>query len=300
MVLALNAPPTLHTDPAPRGRWLPPWRVDGTVLPPHQFAVAKGLVLLLWFFGEMSKFDAPFVAILPPLEWLPGGPTVWALRATIAAGSVLVLGGRAPRLGCGLISASLGVGITMNALVYRNSIFFVAAVLLLMATHVGPISTWLLRLQFSVMYAGAALNKLLIGDWRDGTYFEHWQTVVLDNDWWSRLDASVPGPALAVVAGWTVITTEFALAVALMHRRTVWPALGVAVVFHTVPVITDGLTFGIFYSALALAFFVFLEPEESVGRGRLLRFAHDPHLPWALTVGYVAAALTKDLLVAIL
>ncbi len=299
MVLALSDPPALHAHPAPRGRWHAPWRVDGTALPPHQLAVAKGLVLLLWFFGEAGRLRAPFVAILPPLEWLPGDATVWTLRALIAIGSVLVLGGRAPRFGCGIVSGALFVGITMNALVYRNSLFFVAAVLLLMATHVGAISTWLLRLQFSVMYAAAALNKVLIADWRDGTYFEHWQTVVLDNTWWADLDASLPGPPLGVLAGWAVIVTEFGLAAALMHRRTVHGALVVALLFHTLPVLTDRLTFGIFYSALALSFFVFLEPEEATDASRPARIAHDPRLPWALTAAYVTAALIKDGLVAL-
>ncbi len=299
MVLALERAAAPDADHSPIGRWIAPWRVDGTVLPPHQFAVAKGLVVLLWFFGEMAKFRGPFVALLPPLEWLPAGPTVWALRGLIVAGSILVLGGRAPRLGSGLVAAGLFGAITANALVYRNSLFFVAAVLLLIATHVGPVSTWLLRVQFSVMYAGAALNKLLIADWRDGTYFEHWQTVVLDNGWWTSLDGALPGPGLALVAGWTVIVTEFALAAMLMVRRTVWPALAIALVFHTIPVLTDGLTFGIFYSALVLAFFVFLEPDEAEHSWSPIRWAHDPRLPWFLTLTYVGLALTKDVLVAL-
>jgi hypothetical protein len=95
----------------------------------------------------------------------PSEPVVWGIVAMLAAGSLLLVGDRRPRLGAGLVAGSLGWIELIDATTYLNhywAMTLVAALLALARPTRGWI--WLLRFQVGLVYVFAGLAKLQ-ADW---------------------------------------------------------------------------------------------------------------------------------------
>lgn len=233
-----------------------PWVCDHPSTAPAVLLAAKLLIIYPLGARMQRGFDAPF---LPFVEWLaaPGVAMVWPwlLGGLFWSGAVLVLFNLVPRLGMALAGAALVLDALANRALFSNSELLLGVLPLVLAlTEREDRERWWLRGQLALVYGGAALNKALSADWRNGRFFGHWAGEVLGLAWYSRLDATLEG-GMSWLMGWFVIGLECVLAgLALRPAATrAWVFLGLG--FHVgMLVFTGGMISWIFLFLMAVAF----------------------------------------------
>lgn len=202
-------------------------------LPPGPWLAAR-LVVLYPLWPGLLGFVRPNPGVTA-FAWLdPVGEIPTVLWSGVAAlylvcVAALWLGARV-RLAAAVAGLILLVDPLVNLAEYSNNRLLAGLVLVLLGLHDPRTGLWPLRLQLSLMYGAAALNKVLDPDWRDGTFIEHWTGDVLDlriygavRDGWGGADR---------LLGWSALLLEASLAVLfLLPDRTRW-AVGGAIGFH--------------------------------------------------------------------
>lgn len=216
-----------------RRRLTAPWVCEHPTTSPAVLLAAKLLVVYAMAGRWRHGFDAPF---LPFVAWLdaPAVAAVWPwfLGGLFWAGAVAVLGNLAPRAGMAAAGAALTLDIIASRVRFSNSeLLFGVLLLVFSLTEREERTRWLVRGQLALVYGGAAINKLLAEDWRNGRFFAHWAGEVLGLEWYLRLDTALSGGA-SWFLGWFTIGLELVLAgLALRPSATrVWVMLGVG--FH--------------------------------------------------------------------
>jgi len=154
--------------------------------------------------------------------------------------------------------SALGAGVVLlwaifaSRLDYSNSRLFFGVFLILLGLQDGSAGMkWALRAQLVLVYGGAALNKLLDPDWRDGSALAYYCGKILDLDHWHMITQVVP----VFVFGWVVIAAEALLAIGFSRRRWVSRAIWLGLAFHIgMLVFTMGRLSWIFLYAMATAY----------------------------------------------
>lgn len=144
---------------------------------------------------------------------------------------------------------------------YSNNGILVGLVLVLLGLYDERWGLWPLRVQLSLMYAAAALNKVFDPDWRDGTFVENWTAEVLDlqvygtvRDAWTGADRLV---------GWSAFTVEAVLAVLFLVASRTRVAIGAALGFHLgMLVFTEGAISWLFAYGVGAALVAFVQPRS--------------------------------------
>jgi antimicrobial peptide system SdpB family protein len=136
------------------------------------------------------------------------------------------------------------------------------------ASHVKEViassAMTMIRLQVAVIYFHAAVAKLAVGEWENGTAVYYWFThPVYGMTGWVRTLALpvLEHPVGVVVLTWGVVLLEVVLAAALvMAPRHRAPLLVLGLVFHAGIVVAHGL-FSFFF-AMAGALILYLRPAD--------------------------------------
>lgn len=121
-------------------------------------------------------------------------------------------------------------------------------------------SAWLvIRLQVAGIYLHAAVGKLRVEEWANGTAMYYWfdHPAFGAPSWLAGLtSAAAANPWFVTLLTWGAILLEFTLAGALFAARRWWPYfLGPAVLFHAAIGLVHGLvTFGIAMAGAALLY----------------------------------------------
>jgi hypothetical protein len=108
-----------------------------------------------------------------------------------------------------------------------------------------------------VLYAGAAANKLLQADWRDGAFVQSWLPHYFSG--YSRIADALPHMLLSGALGWIAMLTEAILVVLLLIPRFVPTAAWLGLAYHTGLTTLTAHTFGLFWYAM-FATYVMLMP----------------------------------------
>lgn len=237
-------------------RFTAPWVCEHPTTSPAVLLAAKLLVVYalsgMWRHG----FDAPF---LPFAEWLEA-PAVaaawpWILGGLFWAGAVSVLGNLRPRAGMAAAGAALTLDILASRVRFSNSeLLFGVLLIVFSLTEREERARWLVRGQLALVYGGAAINKLLAEDWRNGRFFAHWAGEVLGLEWYLRLDTALSGGA-SWFLGWFTIGLELVLAVLALRPSATraWVVLGLG--FHAgMLVFTGGMISWVFLFLMAAGF----------------------------------------------
>jgi sporulation delaying protein B len=122
---------------------------------------------------------------------------------------------------------------------------------------------WLIRLQVAGIYFHAAVAKLAVPEWVDGTvlYYVFNDPVFGAASWLTTLTSAVAASPLLPVAAWMVLLLEYLLSAALLlpkERRGTLLVLGV--LFHGGIIVLQGLmSFGL---TMIAALILFLRPVE--------------------------------------
>jgi antimicrobial peptide system SdpB family protein len=120
----------------------------------------------------------------------------------------------------------------------------------------------ILRLQLAGIYFHAAVGKLTVPEWKDGTAMYYWSThETFGAPPWIEpfFRPLITHGATVAIFSWSVIVLELMLSVAfLMHRRAQRPLMVVAMAFHVGIIFVHGLpSFG---STMIAALLLYLQP----------------------------------------
>jgi hypothetical protein len=230
-------------------------------MPPNLLLASKLIVIAFLVSGQVGRVQGNF---LPFFSILDRVGTHAAYRNTlqvafVVAGVALLLN-RIPHVACTAAGAVILLGTVSSRIYFENNIEYTGLVLLLIGLSVWGAPSRLVRCQVVLLYAAAALNKLLDGDWRSGQFFENWAAVTSLHATYHHISALFPHLWLAKLAAWSAMCTEVALAVAFAVRRWYPYAVWVAVGYHTTLMLTVGRTFGMFYFSLLASYLVLAEP----------------------------------------
>lgn len=272
-----------------------PLRVSGTALPESWLAVAKGIAFLLVALGYAGKLGEPHLPIVRAIDQAPGALFGLGIRAAAVLGLALLFTNLAVRVGSLLVGSAFLLGMLANQTTYRNSVVWSALILILIGLYEDERSERLLQAQFVLLYSGAFLSKIFDADWRDGTFIDNWrfdQSAVYDH-----AAEVVAVAAFPVVIAWTVIVFEGLLAVLYLRPRLRNWAVGLSLGFHSIPLVMNDLTFGIFYPALAISNLALfdLRSERPIDPRRLWR---QPAAYVILAIAYGVARAAKNAVLA--
>jgi hypothetical protein len=266
-----------------QGTWNP-LAIRGTPMQPSLLLMSKIVVLCFILtddgIARLPSHLIPFVGFLrhvgSPLQFHRG------LQAGFVLAALCLFFNRWVRTASVVAGAVILVGIASSIPYYENNLVYTGLILVLAGLHGPEGEPWLLRLQVVLLYFAAALNKVLLSDWRDGYFMSAWlgYSGSAVHATWTTVSGHFPPRVLATVVSWGAIVTEFALAVGFALRR-LWPfAVWVGAVYHTTNTLTMNRTFGVFwFSAIAsyLAFVAWPSDRATVRSGadnswgRLLR-----------------------------
>jgi hypothetical protein len=238
-----------------------PLRVTGTDMPPNLLLACKLIVVAFLANGQLSRIPGNFLPFFSVLDHLGSRTAVHHALQTIfvvAAGALLL--NRRPHVAAVLAGGVILFGTISSRLYFENNTEFTGLILLLSGLSAWGDRTRLVRYQVVLLYAAAALNKLLLGDWRSGQFFQNWATITSLHAAYHHVSTLLPHLVLAKLLAWSAILTEAALAVGFALRRLSPYAIWLAVGYHSTLMLSAGRTFGMFYPALLASYLAFARP----------------------------------------
>jgi len=227
------------------GRWNP-LACRGTALPMELLLLAKLLAIPILATQFWRTLPEPYLAFLPLLEGWPAGWVRFGLMGLLVISSTALLFNFYPRLAAFGAGVSILLAVASSRLYYGNNHTLVGLVFVFIGLYSPRWGKWPLRLQISLVYFGAGLNKLLDADWRSGQFFAQWTAWMYPDSALTALQARLPELALGKAICWGTIATELSLAPLLLIPRTRTAAIWLSILFHTGLTVFTGKTFGLF------------------------------------------------------
>ena len=238
-----------------------PLRVTGTDMPRNLLLACKLIVVAFLANGQLSRIPRELPPLLSVLDHIGSRAAFHhALQAVfvVAAGALLL--NRRPQVAAVIAGGVILFGTISSRLYFENNTEFTGLILLLSGLSAWGDRTRLVRYQVVLLYAAAALNKLLLGDWRSGQFFQNWATITSLHAAYHHVSTLLPHLVLAKLLAWSAILTEAALAVGFALRRLSPYAIWLAVGYHSTLMLSAGRTFGMFYPALLASYLAFARP----------------------------------------
>lgn len=234
------------------------FRIHGTAMRPNILLMAKLVTLAFLFSGQivlLSHHFVPFVGLFRHF----GSPSAFhlALELLFLAGAASLLLNHHVRIACIVLGAVIVISIASSMKYYENNREYAALILILAGLEDPRGNAWLLRGQLILLYSAAALNKILLADWRDGHFFNAWLNY-LHHSAWAKVSGVLPDRVLAALMSWAAIVTEIALALFFALRRYLPVVIWVGIAYHTTLVLVMNRTFGMFWVAAPSTYLAFI------------------------------------------
>ncbi|MGN6378561.1 MAG: hypothetical protein ACTHNU_06385 [Gaiellales bacterium] len=242
-----------------------PLRVTGTEMPPNLLLACKLIVVAFVVNGQVRRLPGHFLPFFSALDRV-GSQSAYrhGLQAAFVVAAIALLLNRAPHLAASVAGATILLGTISSRIYFENNTEYTGLILLLAGLAASGDRTRLVRYQVVLLYAAAALNKLLDADWRSGQFFENWAAVTSLHATYHHVSSLLPHLVLAKLLAWSAICTEAALAVGFAIRRFYPYAIWLAVGYHTTLMVTAGRTFGMFYFSLLASYLAFARPWPDI------------------------------------
>jgi hypothetical protein len=234
------------------------FELEHAELPRFAVLCAKLLAVLWLATGQVVYFRSAFVPF--PGAFAFDAPRAAPLIVLVQLVAILtIVCSRFVRTGCVMLAVIIAALAALDQPLFSNNRWFCALVLGMIA--LGDGGRWA-RFQVALVYAAAAIDKLLSADWRSGWFLQTFTANLCGTGALGSFDGAptTPLPATcwlaqqivannlaAQLCSLLVIATELAIAAGyLKPTRLVIPAvLG----FHGVLLLVTGSTFGIFFYA---------------------------------------------------
>jgi hypothetical protein len=230
--------------------------------------------------GWFPDIFLPFWLPLDRLrEVLPPGVFRYGLTAAFLGGAGLLFFTRRPRAGCLVLAGVIFLASLASRTFYGNNRIFAACLFLLAGLWEPGLGSLALRLQVSVIYFGAALNKLMNADWLSGRFF-HYKIV----SFFPYLPGAAEGRWIwaARLLCWGTIALEFGLFAGFLVRRLNRAAIWAGLAFHALALVLFRTDFGLFTVAVGASYLLFVKwPEPPTAEER--RWRYRPAFYYGLT-----------------
>ena len=246
-----------------------PLRVTGTPMPPNLLLMVKLLAVALLATGHVRILPDPFLPFVDGLDRLVE-PQVFrgGLQTAVVVSALALLFNRAVRASALVLGGCLLLAVVSSKAYYGNNKTFVGLALVLAGLSDFDRPAYLLRWQLSLVYFGAALNKLLDPDWRSGLFFQHWAGERLRQPLYIAAAGLLPPLVAGKIMCWGTILAEAFAALGLLVPRLVPWALWAHVLFHVALLEFTGQTFTLFFYGMQAATLAFVAlPERLVVQG---------------------------------
>ncbi len=189
-------------------------------LPVEAIVAVKALLLYVFFvhYGMVKPgaYDLPFLPFMGILNAIPSFVYQLASIALLAAVLVPFVVKDFYRESAFIAGIIILFFIFSSKPIFSNSLTFTACLLVLIGLYRG--TSYLFRIQISILFLGAGLNKLFTSDWWNGRYIDHFMRDIYNV---GLYHSYVPEEMLtiAVLIGISVIFTELLLALFVLIPR---------------------------------------------------------------------------------
>jgi hypothetical protein len=240
-------------------------------MPPNLLLLCKVLAVAILGTGHFRILPYPFLPFIPGLDRLVP-PAVFqnTLQTVAVMAAAALLFNRSVRASALVLGACLLIGVASSKAYYGNNKTFCGLALVLAGLSDFDRPPYLLRWQLSLVYFGAALNKLLDPDWQSGLFFQYWAAEKLRNPVYIAVADGLPPLVAGKIMCWGTIAAEFAASLGLLVPRLVKYALWTNIFFQVGLLEFTGNTFTLFFygmTAATLAFVTWPEPGDVATKG---------------------------------
>ena len=175
--------------------------------------VARLIVIYLIWIKRMWYIPLPFLPFSDGLDGLRNLPELFVLLDVLlwVCLIAILLGVRFQSF-CILLSFLIFFQIFGSKLAYSTSFLFSGCMLFLIGIFQSGLE-WAFRVQISLLYLGAGLNKLLNLDWRSGQYFKNFLLNVYSNPLTKNLSKLVDIDYLSLSLSYFTIAVEISLGI---------------------------------------------------------------------------------------
>jgi hypothetical protein len=238
---------------------LNPFRLTGTPMPPNLLLMCKVLALALLATSHVRILPDPFLPFFPGLDQLTEPALFKATLQTVAvvAAAALLLN-RTPRWCALIVGTCMLLAVVSSRAYYGNNKTFVGLVLVLVGLSDFDRPPYLLRWQLTLVYFGAALNKLLDADWQSGLFFDYWAGEKHKQPVYLAVSSRLPPLLAGKLMCWGTIFAEATAALGLLLPPLVPLALWANVLFQVALLEFTGQTFILFFYAMVAATLAFV------------------------------------------
>jgi hypothetical protein len=238
---------------------------------PLLFSAQLLVVYLVWVRG-MKHILAPFLPFIPGMEILRELPGLYVILDGIYWVSLIAV-----VFGFRFQQFSLILGILVFLVVFgskpqfSNSFLFAGCFFLLIGIY-RPGLEWIFRVQLSLLYLGAGVNKLLDPDWQSGQYFEYFLSEVYINPISVFIVELIYSEYLFKLLSWITIALELTFGLWALTNRKLYLWFLLVQFFHlSMLVVTVGELSYIFFLLISASGYLILpRPKSLKNQGGLI------------------------------
>lgn len=244
-----------------------PWYCQSPDMRSNLLVMCKLLWLLLVINGIWAYFSDPFIPFIRFLDAFRLYPGIFRgllMTVFLGGGLGLLFNYRVREM-----TIILGLGILLFLLAskpaFRNHLFICACIFLLCGLSEKHREPWLLYTQMSLIYFGAALNKIWQLDWWNGQFMHNWLFNARDNAIYKGIHDLLPAHLTDHLFSLASICIELSIALLLLSKKRHKTAVWIILIFHTVLYTITGFRFGHFFEDIVIFLLVFLAiPDEPI------------------------------------
>lgn len=243
-----------------------PFRITGTPMPPSLLLMCKIIATAILATGHVGILPDPFIPFIDGLDrLLPPDVFRIGLKTVAVLSAVSLLFNQSVRASALVLGSCMLLAVVSSRAYYGNNKTFCGLALVLAGLSDFDRPPYLLRWQLSLVYFGAALNKLLDPDWQSGLFFQYWATVKLRNPVFIAVADALPPLLAAKIVCWGTMLAELAVSLGLLVPRLIPYALFVNMMFQVGLLEFTGTTFTLFFYGMQAVMLAFITwPERLV------------------------------------
>ncbi len=212
---------------------LTPGQQSGT----NRMPVILARVLVMYLFGlgfgpwKINLTDFPYLPFIAALDLIPSWIFGMVTGGIFWVSSTCILINFRVRLFSFLLGTAVLALIFSSKPLYSSSLVFASCLLII--NSLKSESNWLPRIQLSVVYFGAGINKWLDPDWWNGSFFYFFGTDVFHLPYFQEMSSWCPNQLmLSQILGIMTLFMELALGMMFLLLRSTTIPIITGLVFH--------------------------------------------------------------------
>lgn len=217
----------------------------------------KALFLYILFFnyGFINPFsyELPFLPFISFLDRIPSA--IYQVLSVVIGLSVIVpfLTKKNYRLFAFISGITVLFFILSSKILFSNSLTFAACFLTLAGLYYGKVCIF--RIQLSILYVGAAINKIFSEDWWNGLFMDHLLGDILHGSLYQLFFPSGE-MSVAIVIGVIVMLIELLLGIFVLIPKFTRLVIAAGLLFHGGMLVVTAGSFSIFFMYIMSAAFI--------------------------------------------